>query len=694
MKNIVITSACFLTATIFGQVDRSVRPAPAQAKKIEIKDSEVFTTANGITVILSENHKLPRVSFDLSIGSDPRNEGDKAGLSDMAGSLIMSGTTNRSKDQLDKEVDFIGASLSADKNSISMSCLTKHMDKGLSLLNDVLMNANFPESEFDRIRKQNEDGLLAAKSDAGTMAQNATVKVNFPGHPFSDVMNETTLKNITRQDVINYYKSNFTPDGAYLVVVGDITRMQTEEMVAKYFGEWKGGKKYVASFPEATQPEGNQVTFVKKRGAVQSVVYITFPIKMKTGDVNQLPSTVLNGILGGGGFGTRLMQNLREDKAYTYGCYSAMNIKENGSWMSAGGNFRNAVTDSAITQILKEFELITTELVKDDEINLTKSSQAGGFARSLESPSTIARFALNTIKYKLPKDYYQNYLQRLEGVNKDDILNMAKSYFTSTNCNIIVVGNEEILDKLKKFDSDGKVTILDEFGNPFKDMAEADITKEQLITNYLLAVTKSSSMKELTKKLKKVKSVERVSEMSGAQMPMTLKFFNYYLAPATEATALEFQGNKMPLSYFDGKSGYTSATMAGKKDMTADEIAKKQKEAGLFQELNYATNNTNYSLEGIQTENDTEYYVVKIVDGETESYDYFNRKTFLKEKSLTITKEGEKTNESTQVYGNYKEVKGLLFPHSMSMNMGPMILSGQVVKIEVNGKPDMKLFKK
>jgi NADPH-dependent 2,4-dienoyl-CoA reductase/sulfur reductase-like enzyme len=134
--------------------------------------------------------------------------------------------------------------------------------------------------------------------------------------------------------------------------------------------------------------------------------------------------------------------------------------------------------------------------------------------------------------------------------------------------------------------------------------------------------------------------------------------------------------------------------MAGKKEMTAEEIAKKQKEAGLFQELNYATNNANYSLEGIQTENDTEYYVIKIVDGETESYDYFNRKTFLKEKSLTITKEGDKTNESTQVFGDYKEVNGLLFPHSLSMNMGPMILSGKVVKVEVNGKPDMKLFKK
>ena len=694
MKNIVIISACFLTATTFGQVDRSIRPAPSQAKKIEIKDSEVFTTANGITVILSENHKLPRVSFDLRMGSDPRNEGDKAGLSEMAGSLIMSGTSNRSKDQLDKEIDFIGASLSADNNSISMSCLTKHLDKGLSLLNDVLMNANFPESEFDRIRKQNEDGLLSAKSDAGTMAKNATVKVNFPGHPFSDVMNEVTLKNISRQDVINYFKSNFTPDGAYLVVVGDITRKQTEEMVSNYFGEWKGGKKYVASLPEATQPKGNQVTFVKKRGAVQSVVYVTFPIKMKTGDVNQLPSTVLNGILGGGGFGTRLMQNLREDKAYTYGCYSAMNITENGSWMSAGGNFRNAVTDSAITQILKEFELITTELVKDDEINLTKSSQAGGFARSLESPSTIARFAFNTIKYNLPKDYYQNYLQRLEAVNKDDILKMAKSYFTSTNCNIIVVGNEEILDKLTKFDSDGKITILDEFGNPFKDMAAADISKEQLISNYLFAVTKSSSMKEITKKLKKIKSLERVSEMTSSQMPMPLKFFNYYIAPSIEASALDFQGNMMPLSYFDGKTGYTSAPMAGKKEMTPEEIAKKKKDIGLFQEMNYSSAQINYTLEGIQNENGKEFYVIKILDGNTESYDYYNRKTYLKEKSLSITKEGEKTRETTQIYGDFKEVNGILFPHSLAMNMGPMMLSGNVVKIEINGKPDMKLFKK
>jgi predicted Zn-dependent peptidase len=140
-----------------------------------------------------------------------------------------------------------------------------------------------------------------------------------------------------------------------------------------------------------------------------------------TGDKNQLPLTVLNGIFGGGGFGTRLMQNLREDKAYTYGCYSSLNVTENGSWLSIGGNFRNAVTDSAITQILFELDNITKGTVKDEELNLTKSSMAGGFARSLERPQTIAQFALNIIKNKLSKDYYQTYLQRLDAITKEDV---------------------------------------------------------------------------------------------------------------------------------------------------------------------------------------------------------------------------------------------------------------------------------
>lgn len=292
MKKIIISSILLFTGYIHAQLDRSVMPTPAPPKANDIKESEVFTTANGITVILSENHKIPKVSFDLSMGSDPRIEGSKAGLSDMAGSLIMSGTNNRSKDQLDKEIDYIGATLSADKNSLYLSCLSKHIDKGLTLMSDVLMNANFPLSEFDRIKKQNESALMSAKSDANTMAQNAVVKVNFPNHPYSDVMTEASLNNITREDIVNYFKTNFTPKGSYLVVVGDINRQQTEELINKYFSTWSGGNVYKNPTNAGNFGKGNRVVFVKKPGAVQSVVYVTFPVKIKTGDKNQLPLTV------------------------------------------------------------------------------------------------------------------------------------------------------------------------------------------------------------------------------------------------------------------------------------------------------------------------------------------------------------------------------------------------------------------
>ena len=125
--------------------------------------------------------------------------------------------------------------------------------------------------------------------------------------------------------------------------------------IEKYFGNWIGSEPTMPKFDDPIKNNGNQVYFINNPGAVQSVIKIAFPIAMRNGSKDNLKMNVLNDVFGGGGFGTRLMQNLREDKAYTYGCYSGLNIEDNGGWVSAGGNFRNAVTDSAITQILMEF---------------------------------------------------------------------------------------------------------------------------------------------------------------------------------------------------------------------------------------------------------------------------------------------------------------------------------------------------
>lgn len=684
MKSLYIFLIWIVSNSLYAQLDRSTRPNAAPAKKINIPPSQVFTLSNGITVILSENHKIPKVSVELSLEATPRLEGNKAGLAEFTGSLMMSGTTTRSKDQLDREIDFIGASINAGFSGINMSCLTKHLDKGLELMTDVLYNVSFPDSEIERIRKQNMSGLQSTKADAGEMARNATKAVNFPGHPFGEIMTEATLQNITREDLINYYKSTFTPQGSYLVVVGDITRAQTEALANTYFASWQGAPMYLADLGKGAFDRGNRVIFVKKPGAVQSVVYVTFPIDIRSGHKDQLALNVLNGILGGGGFGTRLMQNLREDKAFTYGCYSSLNITEHGSWMSAGGNFKNAVTDSAITEILKEFEGIIAAHVTDEELSLTKNNMAGSFARSLERPQTVARFALNTSKLKLAPDYYQNYLQMLEAITKEDVLRVAQQYFTAKNCHIIVVGNEEILPKLLAFDADGQIEKLDAFGAPLKEMKATPISAEEFIENHAKAMTNTTSLKAANKKIKALKSYIRVTEMSAAQIPFPLTSTDYFWDKEKEASKMEAPGMVLQKSYFDGASGYTFSMQAGKEDLSEEQIAAKKKATGWLPELAYQASGMAYELQGIENINGNDYYVLRCQDGMAESLDYYDTKSFLKYKSINISKVGEETVQTTTTYSDYQWVDGYLFAHSFTLNVGPMTLEGKVRSVTVN----------
>lgn len=692
MKKILITLS-LLPLVVYGQLDRSQRPTAGPAPTINIKDSQVFTTENGITVILSENHKLPRVSFELVTGSDPKLEGELAGLAELAGSLITSGTTSMTKDEIDAAIDFVGANLSADRNSIRLSCLTKHMDKGLEIMSDVLLHANFPQSEVDRVIKQYESSLLSAKSDGGTMANNAVGKVNFPNHPNGEVMTEATLANINRGMIEGFYKQQFVPKGSYLVVVGDIDMATLKERVQKFFEPWKGGEPYTASLTSKNTNTGNRVIFVNKPGAVQSVIQVTFPIDIKPGHPDYLKLNVLNQILGGAGFGSRLMQNLRESKAYTYGCRSSLVVGEHASYVNAGGNFRNAVTDSAITQILYEFDRIITSDVTQEELSLIKSSMAGSFSRSLESPSTVARFALSIIRNNLPKDYYQSYLQKLDAITIADIRAVAEKYFTSTKLNIVVVGNEEVVDKLKAFDSDGKIEKLDAFGNPVKERIAADITADQLLANYVTAMVPDLSGKKLAKKFKKIKSLEEVFELTMPQMPFPMTSTRVWIAPNTTGSKLVAQGMEFQKEYCSPTEGQSKNMQTGIEKYDADKIAAKQKSVGILPEMNYKTSGMSYELLGIEETDGKMCYVLKLWDGETESYDYFEKGTYYKVKTLSISKQGEETNESTITFSKYTNHNGILFPDEMQISMGQATLSGKLKTRTFNAKIDIDSYK-
>lgn len=699
MKKLILSIVLLATSvSVNAQIDRSKAPVPGPAPEINIADPEVFELDNGMKVILSSNHKLPKVSFNLVMASDPRLEEDKAGLSQIAGDLILSGTSERDKDQLDQEKDYIGATLAASSSSVYLSSLTKHMDKGLELMIDVVKNANFPESEFDRVKKQYESALASASSDANTMARNATSKVIFSDmHPRGEVMTPESLKKITRADVIDFYQKQFSPAGSYLVIVGDIDLTKAKEIANTHFSEWEGTVPFEKEYGKGVFPSENTVYFVDKPGAVQSVITIAFPVDMKPGHPDQIKLSVLNKLLGGGGFGTRLMQNLREDKAFTYGAYSSLSVNRTGSLVSASGSFRNEVTDSAIVEFLYEFGRITEDLVSEKELELNKASMAGSFARSLESPRTIANFALNIYRNELPSDYYQNYLKALEAVSKEDILEVSKKYITPKNLNIIVVGNEEVLPKLEQFSNSG-IVHLDAFGNPKQEVVyePSKITKSEVIENYLMAVTQTSSMKKANKKIAKVKTMEQIVKMKPQQAPIELTMKTYFEAPYSRARKVEFNGMVVQKEKFNGEAGKSETMAQGggfdTQEFSEEEIRDRQKTGGLFPELGMVCNGITFDLLGITKVDEERFYVIEYTSGKTTTKAFYSTDDFMKKHTETLTKSEEGAEQGKATFSEFEAHKGILFPKKTVQVMGPAGFESTVEEIKINTKIESSKF--
>lgn len=698
MKKIFIVTSILFGLSVTAQIDRSIRPKAAEAPTFNIPESEIFKLDNGITVILSQNNKTPRVSFSLVMGTEPALEKDKSGLADFAGSMIMSGTTSMNKDEIDITIDQMGATMSADANSIYSSGLSKYSNKLMDMMTHILMNANFSEEEFKRLKTQSSSALSMSKTDAGTMASNIVNAVNFgEKHPYGEVMTEETLNNISRKDVINYFNEKFTPQNAYLVVVGDISRNELEDILKESIAQWEAKEASNYNYETAITKKGNRVIFGKKPGAVQSVIQITFPIDMKPGHEDEIKLKIMNQILGGGTFEARLMQNLREDKAYTYGCYSSLSINRLGSYFTTSGNFRNDVSDSAVVEIIKELKGMINAPVSKEELELAKASMTGSFVRSLERPQTIANFALSIIRNKLDKDYYKNYLRMIDETTVDDIQKMAHKYLDINNMNIIIVGNEKIVSQFKVFDTDGKIEFYDAFGKPETGFKKTDLSATTILDNYILTVTQSKNIKDATAKILAIKSMTQSMKASPSGMPVSFDMTSFFKFPLSEGMEILFNGQMMQRTFFNGKAGgMISSPMAGGQSVeySPEEVADKSKTVGLIPELNYVKNKVPFTLLGIKSEMGQDYYVIEVMGPKTVTHDYYNVTTFQKERSYTATTDGDETSTSNVEYREFKDVNGILFPHEMSQVAGSMSLTVVVNSIEINKPIDDSKFVK
>jgi predicted Zn-dependent peptidase len=332
-------------------LDRSVRPQPAPAPVINIGKYESFELDNGLKVV--ENHKIPRISYSLILDYNPVPEGNMAGMADFAGQMLRTGTTNLTKDELDEAIDFIGADLSTSSTGVYASALKKHNGQLLTLMADIVMNPSFKEEELAKLKTQAISGLKAQENDPDAISDRISkLLVYGAAHPYGESMTEKSVENISADHCRAFYQAFFKPNIGYMAIVGDITKAEAMDLMQKHFGNWK--KSEVIQFMPETPalPASNIVAIVDRPGAVQTALRIGYPVDLKPGSEDAIKARVMNTVLGGGTF--RLFNNLREDKAYTYGAYSQLNTDKLTGRFNVNTEIRNSVTDSAINEVVFE----------------------------------------------------------------------------------------------------------------------------------------------------------------------------------------------------------------------------------------------------------------------------------------------------------------------------------------------------
>ncbi len=684
-KNILILVVLLVSHLATGQIDRSQKPAPAPAKAFKIGEYKKFTLKNGLKVIVVENRKLPRVAFSLIIDREPILEGDKVGYASMAGQILRNGTLTRSKAQLDEEVDFIGASLFTSSTSIFGSSLTKHQDKLLDLFVDVLYNPAFSQEELDKIKKRTISGIKSNQDDPESISSNVKARLLYgKNHPYGEIQLEDHVEAITIQDLKNYYNTYFKPNSSYLAIVGDITLKEAKKIVKKRFGQWEPGELPKQKYEVPQQPKENTVAIVNRSNAVQSVLNICYPVDLKPGSEASIKARVMNQVLGGGSAG-RLFKNIREDKAFTYGAYSSISSDELVGSFNAGASVRTEVTDSSVVEFLHEMKKITEEEVPEEELQLAKNVIIGAFGRSLERPQTIASFAINTERYNLPSDYYNNYVKNIQAVSPDEVLEIAKQLITPENTYILAVGkSREIASGLEKF---GKTIHLDIYGNevdPSLAKIPEGLTAERILEKHIDVI----GGREQIARLESVQ-MKMSADLMGQKMQMEV----FKAQEGKFLLEVKIAGNVVQKQVFDGEKGKMSG-MAGVQTIEGDHALDMKLTAAIIEELSILDAGLDTKILALESINEKEAYAVEVTSPSgKKSTRYYDTDTGYLIRVVSSIEVAQKAMVLNMDFGDYQPFEGVQFPTSIKQPISPQLkLDLKVKEVLINPEVDPKRF--
>ena len=658
-KSILILSSLFLTIIMQGQI--IPQPKLGVAPTVQIGKPLTFELKNGLKVMVVENHKLPRVSFSLTLDNDPYTQGNKKGVAEMTSTLLGSGTSKISKTAFNEEIDFLGANINFGSTGASASTLSKYSGRVLELMADGALNPNFTQAEFDKEKEKLIEGLKANEKSVSAVAKRVIDVLTYgKNHPTGEYLSEATLKNVTLEDVKSNYNTYFVPSNAYLIIVGDVKFKETKKMVEKFFGSWKKATAPSVTYNDPKDVAQTQINFIDMPNAVQSEIAVVNISNLKMSDPDYFAVLIANQILGGD-FNSYINMNLREVHAWTYGARTSISGDKRIGTFSASTQVRNAVTDSAVVEIMKEYKKIRTEKVAEDMLASVKAGYIGRFVMQIEKPQTVAGYALRIQSQGLPTDFYENYIKNITAVTADDVLRAANKYFLMDNSRIVIVGKASDvapgLEKLKM-----PVFYFDKYGSPttkpeFKKLVPAGVTAKSVIDNYLKAIggEKAASV---------VKTIVMNGTTTIPQAPSPLSFTSKIDIKGKLMVELAMGTMSLMKQVLNDKGGYVMQ-QGQRQNIEGATLVEMKAAAVPFEELSLAKK-PGLTVESIESINGKDAYAIK--NGKTTLF--YDVVSGLKLAESKIIEQGGKSITQTTNYGDYKEVKGVKVPFNIIQNVG------------------------
>lgn len=418
---------------------------PSAGQAAELSPTKV-TTANGMTVLVLEQHFLPIVEVHALIKTGSAHDpADKAGLANLVASLLDEGTTTRSSRQLAEQIEFVGGSIEAkateDYTTASVRILKKDIDLGFTLLSDILMHPAFPKQEFERVRAQISGEIASDNDDPGHVAMKAFNQLIFHNHPYRWPVNgtEDTLAKITLADVQGFYTKEYLPNQIILTIVGDVTLDQATTLVQTHFGSWKKGPTQNRTVKKPGAIEKKAVQLIEKDLTQSTIVVGHGGISRTNPDFYAV--TVMNHILGAGGFSSRLMDSIRDKQGLAYGIMSHYDARAMPGSFWVNLQTRTETTNQAISGVLAEIKAIREAPVSDQELAEAKSFLMGSFPLRLDSTAKLAQVLAQVEFFGLGFEYFTQYPKWIDRVSKEDVLRVAKQYLDPQHYALVVVGN-------------------------------------------------------------------------------------------------------------------------------------------------------------------------------------------------------------------------------------------------------------